>query len=125
VALFGMLDLHWVSLQSVAWMKMISADLAQVESSSNAGKLNVLDVVVRNVSGKNPCDLCRAITEEQSSDSEQEREVRSSQRVELVPVESRLLWLHPRGPDRLNVVSTDEEGESRNSKPLSPPPRVC
>ena len=125
VALFGMLELHWVSLQSVAWVKMIRSDLQQVESSPDTDKVSVLDGVVRNVSGDNPCDLCRAITEEQSNERDQEREVRSSQRVEMVPAESRSLWLRPHGPERLNVVSADEQADSWRAKPASPPPRSC
>lgn len=120
-----MLELHWVSLQSVAWVKMISSDLQQVGSSADAGRVNFLDVVVRNVSGAFQCDLCRTISEEQSNDREKERDVRSSQRVEMVPAEDRLLWLHPHGPDRLNVVSTDEDADSWHAKPVSPPPRAC
>ena len=125
LALFGMLDLHWVSLQSAAWVKMICSDLQQIEVAADGEKVNVLDVVMRNVSGENPCDFCREITEEKSNDSEQEREARSNQRVELVPAESRSLWLRPRGPERLSVVSTSEQAASWRSKPLSPPPRAC
>jgi len=125
VALFGMFDLHWVGLQSVAWVKMISADLAQIESSADAEKVNVLEVVVRNVSGEKPCNLCRAITEEQSSDDEHEREILSNQRVELVPADRCLLWLSPQDPGRLSFVSTDERSDSVRAKPLSPPPRFA
>ena len=118
-----MLELHWVSLQSVAWVRMISADLQQEESLSDPG--TVLDIVVRNVSGSLKCDLCLAISQERSDESEEEREARMNRRVELVPAEHQVVHLLPEEGQRLAVHFGNEAAQARSVPPLLPPPRSC
>ena len=126
VALFGMLDLHWVGLQSVAWMRMISAELQEQENDGNAvAASDVFEIVVNNVAGSVKCDMCHAIAEEKSSEDQEESEFRNQLRIDLVPVGRSSVAVHPSSPRRIGVAFSDEHGAARPAEPLAPPPRLA
>lgn len=126
VALFGMLDLHWVGLQSVAWVRMITADLQQQESDGGeVAASDVFEIVVYNVAGSVKCDMCHAIADEKSSEDQDEGEVRNQPRIDLVPAGRSNFAVHPSPPCLIGVVSSDERGAARPAEPLAPPPRLA
>jgi hypothetical protein len=124
VALFGMLDLHWVGLQSVAWVRMINADLVHQQSDGRqVAARDVLEIVMHNVAGSATCDMCHAIAEEKSNEEQDEGEARNQARLDLVPVGRSSFAIHPSPPRRIDVAFSDERGAARPSEPLAPPPR--
>ena len=127
VALFGMLDLHWVGLQSVAWMRMISAELQQQqENDGNAvAASEVFEIVVQNVAGSVKCDMCHAIAEEKSSEDQKEGELRNKLRIDLVPAARSSFVIHSSPPRRTGVAFSDERGTACPAEPLAPPPKAC
>lgn len=124
VALIGMLDLHWVGLQSVAWVRMISADLVQQESDGKqVAASDVFESVVHNVAGTAKCEMCHAIAEEKSNEDQEEGELRNQARIDLVPAGRSTFAIHPSSPRRIAVAISDQRAAARPAEPLSPPPR--
>ena len=126
VALFGMLDLHWVGLQSVAWVRMVSADLVEQKNDGRTvGAGDVFEIVVHNVSGSVKCDMCHAIAEEKSHEDQEESELRNQPRIDLVPAGRLSFAVYSAPFRRLGVISGDERGSARPAEPVAPPPRTA
>lgn len=64
-ALFVMLDGHWLTLQSVAWARML-AEFSDTASFSEA--------IVKTFDGKHPCKMCLSIREGRQQEEREQRE---------------------------------------------------
>jgi hypothetical protein len=122
-ALFGMFELHWVGLQSVAWVQMISSDLEQLDEARSE-EADIMAILVENLSGKKPCDLCRAIMKEMAAEHEEQRDAGSNRRLELVPMDARICAIFPPESIRLPALSSDLRALSWRARPVSPPPQA-
>ena len=111
VALVLSLGGHWAILQMVAWAQM-AASFSQTDSLPVA--------ISKTFDGKNPCKLCKLVSEGKKAEKESDSKVETKQ-VEL-SFSTELGFYFPRlnQSPQSRIVTFD----SRTDVPLSPPPRL-
>jgi len=113
IAVLAASGAHWGVLQSIAWTKMLAANLS-------AGSFT--EAVQKTFDGKHPCCLCKAIAAGKKSEQKKEFTV-PLQKFEFPPVGENLVLVVPVKFHRLPL--TDTIADSLKQQPPTPPPRGC
>jgi hypothetical protein len=104
------LGLHWVLLQSVAWVGMVV---------SYAEKAPLKEALVKTFDGKHPCALCKIV--QKGAQSPQKPGLHKLQtKLDLVLFAKPDGFLPPLFPPQLG---TSDEGPKRCERPPVPPPK--
>lgn len=107
------IGLHWVVLQSVAWMGMLVTYSAES---------NFSDAVVKTFDGEHPCRLCVSVDQGKKSEKQQQV-LKGFQKIDFALFEKETLMC---SPDSLVLLVPDWLFlEHLTDTPPTPPPRVA
>jgi hypothetical protein len=101
---------HWILLQTAAWVQM-TIDYSQTDRLAVALK--------KTFDGKHPCDLCRLISNEKSSE-QKKTVVKFETKLDLM-LDTKPLCLYPPPFPKASTISA--ELVSWSESPAKPPPR--
>ena len=113
IMLASSIGLHWVVLQSVAWMGMLVTYSAES---------NFSDAVVKTFDGEHPCKLCVSVDHGKKSEKQQQA-LKGFQKIDLVLFEKEMILCPPDSvalhlPDWLFL-------DHLTDTPPTPPPRTA
>ena len=111
VAVLAATGTHWSLLQSVAWTRMLAANL-RTDSFTAA--------VQKTFDGNHPCALCKAIAKGKSAESKKEFTA-PLQKFEFPPVHKVIMLV---GPLNFHLIPmADISADLLTHQPPTPPPR--
>jgi hypothetical protein len=116
-ALFVMLGGHWLTLQSVAWARML-AEFSDTASFSEA--------IVKTFDGKHPCKMCLGIREGRQQEKREQREaplVKREKSREFLCDVRRVFVPSPLDPAGDTVPFIPQRLADFVDSPPTPPPR--
>ena len=106
------LSLHWIVLQSVAWMSML------VQYSQDG----LPNAFTKTFDGKHPCQLCKMVQQGKQSEKKQATQNPETKLDSLLAaVDVRL----PAPPPPVLILSLDAHSAGRTESPPHPPPRLA
>lgn len=105
--------LHWVLLQSVAWTGMFVSFAQQTTLS---------DAFAKTFDGKNPCRICKLVSEGQQSEKARES-ILPLVKIESLPCTTAFVLLPP--PPLCPLPVNDEAAPPRAESPPLQPPRAA